>query len=413
MKKRRIRYDRILILVLVILVIVVSICLLVKPKKVKMINFVNKNISEVESFSKKNNLELVKDYQYSDDFEKDIIINQSIEKGKTIKKNDQLKVIVSLGKLDINVYKEYNVNELGRIPIMMYHGIHNLKNEDTGYTGGNIDKDGYQRTKEAFINDLEFYYQNGYRMIKLKDYVNGIIDVPLGKSPIVLTFDDGLKNNIIVTGLDENGEIIIDPNSAVGILESFKQKYPDFNVTATFFINGGLFEQPLYNEKIIKWLINNGYDIGNHTYGHSSLDSIDSNKVQEEVGKLYQKLDQIIPGQYLDIVALPFGKPYKKDHENFNYILNGSYNNQNYTTISTLRVGWESDYSPFSKSFDKTFIKRVRAYDNNGNDYDIEMNFKQLEKTRYISDGNKDTVVIKESDASYLIENIDKQVIKY
>ena len=34
-------------------------------------------------------------------------------------------------------------------------------------------------------------YKNGYRMIRLQDYIDGIIDVELGKSPIVLTFDDG------------------------------------------------------------------------------------------------------------------------------------------------------------------------------------------------------------------------------
>ena len=102
---------------------------------------------------------------------------------------------------------------------MMYHGIHNIKSSDTAYTGGNIDKDGYQRTAEAFRNDLEFYYSNGYRMIRLKDYIDGIIDVPLGKSPIILTFDDGLENNFRINGLDEDGNLIIDPNCAVGILE--------------------------------------------------------------------------------------------------------------------------------------------------------------------------------------------------
>ena len=141
--------------------------------------------------------------------------------------------------------------ESGNIPIMMYHGIHNLKNDDTAYTGGNIDKDGYQRTAEAFRGDLEFYYDNNYRMIKLKDYIDRKIDVEVGKSPIILTFDDGLKNNIRIMGLDDKEELIIDPNSAIGILESFKKKYPDFNVTATFFLNGDLFEQPEYNEKYL------------------------------------------------------------------------------------------------------------------------------------------------------------------
>ena len=55
-------------------------------------------------------------------------------------------------------YKSNNVDELGEVPIMMYHGIHNKRNSETKYIGGNVDKDGYQRTSEAFANDLEFYY---------------------------------------------------------------------------------------------------------------------------------------------------------------------------------------------------------------------------------------------------------------
>ena len=78
-------------------------------------------------------------------------------------------------------YKQYKVDELGEVPIMMYHGVHNKKSSDTNYIGGNVDKDGYTRTAEAFRNDLEFYYQNGYRMIKLSDYINGKIDVEYGK----------------------------------------------------------------------------------------------------------------------------------------------------------------------------------------------------------------------------------------
>ena len=34
---------------------------------------------------------------------------------------------------------------------MMYHGIHNVKSADTAYTGGNVDKAGYQRTAEVVM----------------------------------------------------------------------------------------------------------------------------------------------------------------------------------------------------------------------------------------------------------------------
>ena len=419
MKKRRLRYDRIFILIGLILLIIVICFLLFRndsnkasSKEVKMPLVVNKNISSIDDLVKNSELILEKVYEYSDELEKDFIISQSITEGETVNKGDKLVITVSLGKLDKEKLAQDNINELGRVPVMMYHGIVNKKSSETSYTGGNVDKDGYNRTVEAFKEDLEFYYQNGYRMIRAIDYVNGIIDVPYGKSPIVLTFDDGSANNIKVNGISEDGEIIIDENSAVGVLESFKKKYPDFNVTATFFVNGSLFQQSEYNEKILKWLVENGYDIGNHTKTHVNFSNASTNESEEEVGFVYNKLDAIIPDKYVKLVALPFGSPYKKTHANFSHIINSNYNGINYETVSTFRVGWMPDYSPFSKDFDKEFIMRVRAYDNNGVDFDIEASFRILEKNRYVSDGNADTIVIKESDASY-INDTNLKVISY
>lgn len=64
-------------------------------------------------------------------------------------------------------------------------------------------------------------------------------------------------------------------------------------------------------------------------------------------------------------------------------------------------------------NFDPTFLKRCRAYDNNGVEFDIEMVFKLLKNKRYISDGNVDTIVISEKNASKLNDNIEKEVITY
>lgn len=378
----------------------------------KMIDLSNKTLEEVEEYASQNNLELNIDYEFSDK-EENTVINQSIDENEIINEKDVLNITISKGTDYEKLYNEYKVNELGRVPIMMYHGIIDMMDDETDYIGGNVDKDGYQRTKESFINDLEFYYNEGYRMIRLEDYVNGIIDVEAGKSPIVLTFDDGLTNNIKVLGLDENGEIIIDPSSAVGILEQFKRKYPDYNVTATFFVNGGLFRQSEYNEKILNWLIDNGYDIGNHSYTHPDFTKITSDEVETEIGKIYNILDKYIEGKYVNIVALPYGSPYKKSHENFNHVLSSNYNGKAYETISTLQVGWESNYSPFSTNFDKTFIKRIRAYDNNGTNFDIEYSFNRIKDTRYISDGDKKRIVIPKGNEDKINDLYDLEVIVY
>lgn len=399
----------IILLALILIIIKIS----NKDTNKYMIDVTNKNIDNVKELLDKYNLDIDISYKYDDNIIKNNIISQSIIKDEIINDKDKLTLVVSLGKLDKEKLKKDGINELGKVPIMMYHGIKDMKNSDTEYTGGNVDKDGYTRTSEAFRNDLEYYYNKGYRMIKLSDYIDGKIDVEYGYSPIILTFDDGNANNILVNGLDDDGNIIIDKNSAVGILEEYKKKYPDYNVTAIFFVTDALFNQPEYNDKILKWLVDNGYEVGNHTKGHNNFSKIDKDMTQEVVGYMYNKLDSIIGNKYSHIIALPFGSPYNKTHNNYKYILNGVYNGISYETVSALRVGWEAEVSPFNKDFDKTFLKRCRAYDNNGVDFDIEMNFRILDNNRYISDGNINTIVTSSNNEN-LIKNInDLEIILY
>lgn len=369
-------------------------------------------IGEALDYAKKVGVELEIYYQYSDVVDNDIVISQEIESGSMIFKGEIIKLVVSRGMAPLDVYKKYNVNELGRVPIMMYHGIVDMESNDTNYLGGNVDRDGYNRTSEAFREDLEFYYINGYRMIKLSDYVEGIVDVELGMSPIVLTFDDGNENNFRVLDV-EDGNLVIDPNCAVGILEEFKKKYPDYGVTATFFVNRGLFEQEEYNEKILNWLVDNGYDVGNHTMSHVDFTKIDTDATKEEVGGMYKMLDEIIPEKYVSIVALPFGSPYKKSHINYKFILDGDYNDSDYHTKAVLRVGWEAEVSVFDVDFDSGFLKRIRAYDNDGRDFDIEMNFNMLKSNRFISDGDVNTVVVLDRDRERVVFNSNREIIVY
>ena len=407
MKKRKIKKN-VLRNLIVLLIIYIGIMLVVINKKdvpkdepLYMISLIGKNEEEVKDYAAKNKLRLNINYVYSDSNKG--VSEQDIKEGTEIKANDTLNVTINK-YIDKEKLKKDDINELGRIPVMMYHHIVNI--DDNEYTGGNVDPDGYNRTSNAFIKDLEFYYQNGYRMIRLIDYVNGKIDVEYGKSPIVLTFDDGNADNIKVTGLDENGNIIIDPNSAVGILEEFKKKYPDFNVTATFFVTSALFNQSEYNEKILNFLVDNGYDVGNHTKDHNNMNNINEEETEYVVGYVYNELEKIIKDKYVNIVALPFGTPYLSTHKNFSHIKKANFNGKVYDTITTLRVGWEPDTSPFSKNFNKDFIKRCRAYDNNGKEFDIDMVFNSILKDlKYVSDGDVNTITIPKDYEKYLNDN--------
>ena len=413
-KKRKLNINKIIIFLVVIIVLVLGVFFITRKIKEnnKIIMIELATINEANNFTKNNNLKLEVSYEYSEEIEKDKVISQNIKKGTELKENDIVSIVVSKGKIDKEKLAGDGINELGKVPIMMYHGIREKTSSSTGTVGGNVDKDGYNRTPSAFREDLEYYYENGYRMIRLEDYINGKVDVDYGKSPIILTFDDGNEDNIKVTGLDENGNIIIDKNSAVGILEEFKKNHPDANVTATFFVNAGMFNQSEYNEKILKWMVENNYDIGNHTQTHLDIKKSSADKVQKEIVYVYEELEKIIPGKYVKIIALPFGSPYSKTHDNFKYVLSSTYNDKTYETEAALRVGWEPEVSCFDKEFDKTFLKRCRAYDNNGKEFDIKMVFDMLEKNRYISDGEPNIITIKESDKTKLNET-NMKVITY
>ncbi|MBE6016174.1 MAG: hypothetical protein E7233_01010 [Lachnospiraceae bacterium] len=312
-------------------------------------------------------------------------------------------------------YRAAGINEMGAVPILMYHRIYDMKNSETIYTGGNVDADGYNRTAEAFENDLENYYNWGYRCIRLKDFLDGNIYTEFGYSPLVITFDDGVRQARI-DGFDENGDPIFSDNSALAILESFKEKHPDFNVTATFFLNAGLFENGEENDrKLLNWMIDHGYDIGNHTKTHPDLAELTEEEIEEEVGYMYSVLSDIIPGKYLDIVALPFGSPTDTSADSkFEKIFSGSYQGRHYTTSAALICGWTFESSCFSGEIDHTYVKRIRAYDNNGEEFDLEMNFSLLnDGQRFVSDGNPNSIVYPKDAGVSPTDPGEKNIIKY
>ena len=316
-------------------------------------------------------------------------------------------------------YKQAGINELNSVPILMYHRIYKMKNSETKYKGGNVDKDGYNRTSEAFEADLRSFYEQGYRMMRLTDFVDGNIAVPFGYSPLILTFDDGIRD-VVLEGWNDDGSPKFDDGCAIAILEKIKAEYPDYNVTATFFLNCSLFcNKEEDDKKLLKWMVDNGYDIGNHTYDHVKLGGCSADEIEKQVGSMYKLLDSIIPGQYVNSIALPYGSPESMgpDKPQYEKILSGTYDGFTYTTKAALLCAWTRSYSPFVRDYNNTAIRRIRGYDNNGKEWDIKMNFDQLnDGKRFISDGDPNTIVFPEADnasGTWLKNTFGHQVITY
>ncbi len=276
---------------------------------------------------------------------------------------------------DKDISAEVEANEIGQVMILMYHVI-----------GGEEEQE-WTQTGENFRRDLQNLYEQGYVLISLKDFVDNNIDIPAGKTPVVLTFDDGTAGHFrYLEG--EQGEKTIDPECAVGILLDFAGKHPGFGHTATFYINDRPFGQGKYWGEKLNHLVELGFDIGNHTLTHPRLNRISDLQVEEEIARLAQVVEETVPGYQVVSLALPFGI-FPAERE---LLVKGEFAGYSYENRAALNVGANPAKSPVAVGFDRYRLPRVR-----GSTSELEKWFKYFEenpKEKYISDGNLETVAI-------------------
>lgn len=293
-------------------------------------------------------------------------------------------------------------DESGRIMILMYHNI------------GEEEKE-WVRTPENFLRDMTVLYEKGYRPISLRDYAKGYIDTEQGFTPVVLTFDDGNRNNFRYL---DSGEI--DPRSAVGLLLAFHESHPDFPLEATFFLNGpGIFQQKGMEEQKLRFLLDQGMDVGNHTLEHANLKQTDRQEIQRQIGGQAIFLENLIgdDSYQIDLLALPYGgRP--KDESLIPYLLEGSFEEQPYHNVAVLNVGWHPAWSPFDNRFDPAGIPRIRASETKVDQvglYNYLEYFDNHPEERFVSDGQPGLVTVPEANRDRLrsMEDVKKEIYTY
>jgi peptidoglycan/xylan/chitin deacetylase (PgdA/CDA1 family) len=283
-------------------------------------------------------------------------------------------------------------NEMGRIPVLEYHLI--VPEEKGEFT----------RTPQQLRADLEELYKRGYRPVNMVDVVDKKIQqLPKGVSPVVLVFDDASPSQFRY--VERNGQLEIDPTSAVGILEKFADEHADWPRRAvfcmlpaaqagrSFFGDKGIEGQKTeWRYRKVQFLHKQGYELCNHTLYHERLDRAGA-RAQEFIARGDMAIDSAVPGYKVRTFALPLGMwPKQRD-----VAWQGSWTDPKsgktirYDYDAVLEVSGNPNESPYDPKFDHRSINRQIMFRNA-----LVNTLDRMEKpgpaSRYVSDGNPETI---------------------
>ncbi len=277
-------------------------------------------------------------------------------------------------------------NELGEIPIMMIHRV--LAKPQTSL----------DRTPTQLYQEFTRLANENYVPITASEYVRGWIDIPAGKHPVVLTFDDGSPTHL---SFDASGNPR--PDTAVGVIERVAREHPGFRPTATFFVNKDPFAPGAAGMAAMKWLVQHGFEVANHTTHHQDLAKMSRTAVAKEIGT-----DQKAITDATGVPPVTFAFPYGA-LSHLDWADRGASSGVKWDFEGMFLAGWKPADSPFSKDYDPRLIPRIRDDGKiKTNDCDkfcsiawLDWLDKNTDK-RYTSDGNPATVAFPQAKMIYL-----------
>ncbi|MCZ7661941.1 MAG: polysaccharide deacetylase family protein [Thermoleophilia bacterium] len=262
-------------------------------------------------------------------------------------------------------------NEMGLIPVIEYHLIGPSESRWT-------------RTPENLRKDIALLKAEGFYPINLSDLVAGDIDVPAGKTPVVLTFDDSSPGQFRY--LDDG---TLDPDSAVGIMQRAAAE-GDWASRATFFIlldvqpdDRVVFGQPESRKEKLQQLVSWGYEVGSHTVTHLNLKKATREEATKQLAVSKATLEDYVGGGYqVNTISIPFGE-YPEDDA---LLASGQHEGQTYAYRGAVEVAGGPAPSPFSTRFKPLHIPRIEVTGTALSD--MIRTFKDSPGLRYVSDGD-------------------------
>lgn len=260
----------------------------------------------------------------------------------------------------------------------------------------------YWQTPAELRAQLESLAHAGYVPITAADLVAGKIDIPAGKSPVVLTFDDGSPGQF---ALGADGAPT--PDCAVGILLDVARTNPGFTPVGTLYVNDHPFGQTNPGP-YLRWLVSHGFEIGNHTLTHPNLHALTATDVQRELVQLQQLITTTLPGYGIRTMALPFGvypADESLDHQ-------GAWHGVRYSYGGVMLVGANPAPSPYSSSWNPYRVPRMRSAHNHV-EFDAAYWLPEIAATRYVSDGDPSRISFPRAEATRLASSLQARAYPY
>ncbi len=248
-------------------------------------------------------------------------------------------------------------NELGRVPVLEYHRFGPVEERWT-------------RTYDNFRRDLEWLYNNDYVLVNASDFAAGKMNVPAGKKPTILTFDDSTEGQFRYqheadgsVKRDAKGQPVLDPNCAIAMMDAFHAKHPDFGRASTFYVLPEAFEQTKESSEKLKYLAATGREIGSHTFNHANLSKLQPAQIRENLAKAQAEVAKELGASFeFQTLALPYGI-FPKSDEGYQAVIKGAALGQNYHHRVVMLVGADPAPSPFDRKYNSAKVPRIQAID--------------------------------------------------
>lgn len=297
-------------------------------------------------------------------------------------------------------YSIIRPDESGEIPIVMFHNfIEDLNNTNDNY---------WTTSYDEFEKLLETLYNNNFRLISMRDFIDHNISVPAGKFPMVFTFDDGTPGQYNLIEVD--GKLEVNPKSAVGVMLKFHEKHPEFGLKGVFYLNmdkeNKTFEGAGSLKERLDILLGYGFEVGNHSWGHVKFGELkEKAEINERLGKNQKYLEGIIDGLKFYSLALPHG--IEAPEALTGDMISGKYEGVQYINETIMAVGFLPSVPSIHTEYNPSYVRRIRSQGKVEEKYDLTYWLPLMTRDRmYISDGNPDLVVVPENKVNYI--NTDK-----